>query len=238
MAYLEGRPSAHQKDEANSRLVEYQKQRASLEKQIEAANSELEQKRREIMDKIHHLSEQHKMVSLEIDNTLYFLSPARGLPTEIYYTIFLMARDDAPDDRVPWKLASVCRSFRAMALTMPNLWSVVNLDMSVSTSPNVLSLWLARSAETLLDIRVTVVSDSFVPSHTAVDQWIPNSPYRTRVYVEGAQNAASHAHAVQWGHVVAYTLTSCAYRWRSFRLDAHSTCATTLLGGLRFFAGA
>lgn len=237
MAYLEGRPSAHQKDEANSRLVEYQKQRAALEKQIEAANDELEQKRREIMEKIHHLSEQHKIVSVDIEKTLYFLSPARGLPTDIYYTIFLMARDDAPDDRVPWKLASVCRSFRAMALTMPNLWSVVNLDMSVSTSPNVLSLWLARSAETLLDIRITVASDPFVPSPTPVDQWIPNPPYRTRVYVEGAQNAASHARAAQWGHVIAYTLTSCAYRWRSFGLDAHSTCATTLLEGLRFFAG-
>jgi hypothetical protein len=237
MAYLGGRPSAQQKDEANSRLVEYRNQRAALEKQIEAANDELEQKRREIMDRIQHLSEQHKTVSLDIDQTLYFLSPARGLPMELYHTIFVMARDDAPDDRVPWKLASVCRSFRAMALAMPSLWSVVHLEMSVSTSPNFLSLWLARSAETLLDIRVTVASDPFVPSHTAVDQWIPNPPYRTRVYIEGAQNAASHARATQWGHVVAYTLTSCAHRWRSFGLVAHSTGATTLLEGLRFFTG-
>lgn len=237
MAYLQGRPSAHQKEEANSRLVEYRNQRAALEKQIEAANDELEQKRREIMDRIYYLSEQHKVVSLDIDQTLYFLSPARGLPAEIYYTIFLMARDDAPDNRVPWKLASVCRSFRAMTLAMPSLWSIVHLDMSVSTSPNILNLWLARSAETLLDIRLTVTSDPFVSSHTAVDQWIPKPPYRTRVYVEGAQNAAAHARAAQWGHVVAYTLTSCAYRWRSFELVAHSICATTLLEGLRFFTG-
>jgi hypothetical protein len=237
MAYLGGRPSSHQKDEANSRLVEYQNQRAALEEQIEAANNELEQRRREIMDRIHYLSEQHKMVSLDIDQTLYFLSPARGLPVEIYHTIFLMARDEAPDDRVPWKLASVCRSFRAMALSMPSLWSVVHLEMSVSTSPNVLSLWFARSAETLLDIRITVTSDPFVSSHTAVDQWIPRPPYRTRVYVEGAQNAAHHARTAQWGHVVAYTLTSCAYRWRKFGLVAHCTCATALLEGLRFFTG-
>ena len=237
MAYPEDRPSAHEKIEANSRLIEYQNRRATLEKQFEAANAELEQKRREITDRIHHLSEQHKIVSLDIDRTLYFLSPARGLPIEIYYTIFLLARDDAPDDRVPWKLASVCKSFRAMALTMPNLWSVVHLDMSVSTSPNVLSLWIARSAETLLDIRITVTSDPSIPSHIPIDQWIPNPPYRTRVYVEGAQNAASHARAAQWGHVVAFTLTSCAYRWRSFGLVAHSTAATTLLEGFRFFTG-
>jgi len=237
MAHLGGRPSSHQKDEAKSQLVEYRNQRAALEEQIEAANNELEQKRREIMDRVHYLSEQHKMVSLDIDQTLYFLSPARGLPVEIYHTIFLMARDDAPDNRVPWKLASVCRSFRAMALSMPSLWSVVHLDMSVSTSPNVLSLWLARSAETLLDIRITVTSDPFVSSHTAVDQWIPRPPYRTRVYVDGAQNAAYHTRATQWGHVVAYSLTSCAYRWRNVGLIAHSTGATTLLEGLRFFTG-
>lgn len=237
MAYLEGRPSAQQKDEANSRLVEYRNQLAALEKQIEAANDELEQKRREIMDRVHHLSEKHKIVSLDIDKTLYFLSPSRGLPIEIYHIIFLIVRDDAPDNRMPWKLASVCRSFRAMALAMPSLWSVVHLEMSVSTRPDVLSLWLARSAETLLDIRVTVASDPFVPSHTAVDQWIPNPPYRTRVYIEGAQNAASHARATQWGHVVSYILTSCAYRWRSFDLVAQNTGATTLLEGLRFFTG-
>lgn len=237
MAYPEGRPSAHQKNEANARLIEYLNRRATLEKQFAAANAELEQKRREIMDRIHHLSEQHKIVSLDIDRTLYFLSPARGLPVEIYYTIFLLARDDAPDDRVPWKLASVCKSFRAMALTMPSLWSVVHLDMSVSTSPNVLSLWIARSAETLLDIHITVTSDPSMPSHIPIDQWIPNPPYRTRVYLEGAQNAASRARAAQWGHVVAFTLTSCAYRWRSFELVAHSTAATTLLEGFRFFTG-
>jgi len=237
MAHLNGRPSAQQKCEANSRLVEYRNQIATIEKQIEAANNELEQKRREITERVQLLSEQHKMVTLDIEQTLYFLSPARGLPLEIYQTIFLMARDDAPDYRVPWKLASVSRYFRAMALAVPKLWSVVHLEMSVSTSPNVLSLWLARSGENLLDIRVTVTSDPFVPPHTAVEQWIPNPPYRTRVYIEGAQNAASHARTIQWGHVVAYSLTSCAYRWRSFSLVAENTSATTLLEGLRFFTG-
>ena len=237
MACLNGRPSAQQKDEANSRLIEYRNQIVAVEKQIEAATQELEQKRRDIMDRVQLLSEQHKIVTLDIERTLYFLSPARGLPIEIYQTIFLMARDDAPDNRVPWKLASVSRCFRAMALAMPRLWSVVHLEMSVSTSPNVLNLWLARSGEVLLDIRITVASDPFVPSHTAVDQWIPNPPYRTRVHIEGAQNAAFHARATQWGHIVAYSLTSCAYRWRSFGLVAQNTGANTLLEGLRFFAG-
>jgi hypothetical protein len=237
MAYLEGRPSIQQKDEANSRLIEYRTQLAALEKRIQAANDELEQKRREIMDRIEYLSEQHKTVSLDIDRTLYFLSPTRGLPLEIYNTIFLMARDDAPDNLIPWKLASVCRSFRAMALAMPSLWSLVHLAMSVSTSPDVLSLWLARSAETLLDIRVAVASDPSVSSRTAVDQWIPKPPYRARVYIDGAQDAAFHARATQWGHVVVYILTSCSHRWRSFDLVAQDTGATTLLEGLRFFTG-
>lgn len=237
MACLNGRPSAHQKYEANLRVIEYRNQIATLENQIEAAKDELKRKRQEIVDRVQLLSEQRKAITLDIEKTLYFISPARGLPVEIYQIIFLMARDEEPDGWVPWKLATVSRCFRAMALATPQLWSVVHLEMAVSTSPDVLSLWLARSGETLLDIRFTVASDRFVPLHTAVDQWIPNPPYRTRVYVEGAQSAASHARATQWGHIVAYSLTSCAYRWRSFSLVAQNMGATTLLEGLRFLTG-
>jgi hypothetical protein len=119
---------------------------------------------------------------------------------------------------VPWNLASVCS--RAPG------------DVSLDHD-QVLSLWLVRSAETLIDICLAVASDPFVPFHTPVDRWIPNLPHRTRVYIEGVQNAASHARA-KWGHVVAYTLTSCAYRRQSFGLN---TGATALLEGLRFFTG-
>lgn len=62
------------------------------------------------------------------------LSPLRQLPTEIISLIFTYAirlpRGDPSRDLALWTIGQVCTRWRAVALSQPLLWTIVDLDLS------------------------------------------------------------------------------------------------------------
>ncbi|KAJ7145778.1 hypothetical protein C8R44DRAFT_655707 [Mycena epipterygia] len=89
------------------------------------------------------LQSTHTHLASEINQYNSILAPIRRLPPEIVGEVFLYFvpslhhdfRDTSPDRRVerPWKLGHICRLWRTIALSLGQLWSVV--DISATDRP-------------------------------------------------------------------------------------------------------
>ncbi|KAF8186241.1 hypothetical protein BJ912DRAFT_904907 [Pholiota molesta] len=94
------------------------------------------------------------------------LSPTRTLPPEILGEIFLFVLSDATlewpgisgvsGDDMPWVLCKICKYWRAVAISVPGLWSNIRLNFQNSTriegSQHLLDLCLSRSKNELLTL--------------------------------------------------------------------------------------
>jgi hypothetical protein len=91
-----------------------------------------------------------------VDHLEASISPIQCLPTEILSDIFMHSRSsDYPDQGAALLFAQICSRWRAIALSMPWLWSRLRVRYSVSTMERavpILAIWLARSGQCLLSL--------------------------------------------------------------------------------------
>ncbi|KAJ7279449.1 hypothetical protein C8J57DRAFT_1175353, partial [Mycena rebaudengoi] len=112
---------------------------------------------------LERLSAERDTIQAELDSIVY---PVLTLPPEITSDIFVWFRclsgDSGPISRhsAPLLLAKICRRWRSIAISTPELWSHLSLWMHparrsdfYATVPDALGIWLARSASHPLTIQ-------------------------------------------------------------------------------------
>jgi hypothetical protein len=72
------------------------------------------------------LKQEHALLDFALLRTRAYLAPIRRLPRELLREIFVHVWQDQPT--VSWVLASVCRSWRELALAVHLIWSKVPLS--------------------------------------------------------------------------------------------------------------
>ncbi|KAI6161127.1 hypothetical protein EDD17DRAFT_1509352 [Pisolithus thermaeus] len=85
------------------------------------------------------------------------------LPNELLAEIFLLLKDDVDERTI---LASVSRRWRAVLISIPHMWSVIDLDADYDCPAKLLGLYLERSCQAPLTIIIgPVISglDVFLP---------------------------------------------------------------------------
>ncbi|KAJ6484208.1 hypothetical protein C8R45DRAFT_1148600 [Mycena sanguinolenta] len=87
-------------------------------------------------ERVRELSAERTALSKYHAHNTRILSPVRRIPVEILSEIFLWASPSVYDvfdpEGSPWTLTHVCAKWRAIALSKPSLWSLINVDFSVS----------------------------------------------------------------------------------------------------------
>lgn len=95
----------------------------ALTKQIDTAEAALAQIVRDSKVAIQEMLNEKRALEERAMKTLAYLSPMRGLPLELLREIFLWCFKSHPCSA--WVLASVCTSWRTLALKIPMIWSKV-----------------------------------------------------------------------------------------------------------------
>lgn len=136
---------------------------ASLDKRIESLTALLSQ-----------LCQEREDRQASADTFRSLLTPINRLPPEIVSQIFLDAVDDIPlyqgdsldISRGPWPLAQVCSRWRDIGVSLPRLWSHVEIypiGLHRSAGP-ILDTWLSRSHNFPLSISIVIPRNhSFQP---------------------------------------------------------------------------
>ncbi len=96
----------------------------ALTKRIDAAEAALAQMVRESKVAIQEMLNEKRTLEERAMTTLAYLSPMRRLPLELLREIFLWCFKSHPCSA--WVLASVCTSWRRVALKIPVIWSKVS----------------------------------------------------------------------------------------------------------------
>ncbi|KIJ67016.1 hypothetical protein HYDPIDRAFT_52762, partial [Hydnomerulius pinastri MD-312] len=138
-------PPDDQRDEVRVLLADPKVQLESVEDDIvrlQARLAEFQRRKREL--------------SAYVEDLGALLSPIRRMPPEIMARVFDFCGDvhvrgphSEPSKRAPLLLGSVCRSWRALSLAMPRLWTALYLDLPTSgffeKQEEILHAWLQRS---------------------------------------------------------------------------------------------
>ncbi|KAF7298567.1 F-box domain-containing protein [Mycena indigotica] len=176
----------------------------------------------EMHAEMHSLRERLRAIAVEADELSGFvdshqalISPMRRMPNDVLQLIFLETlpahRNTALDaSEGPMLLASVCSHWRALALSMPKLWSRMHLvvhPMTTRTQKQQLALlaemnrWLTRGSTAPLDVSAQRYDHIFS--------------------AEERQNISLHMPANPLRVVSAYlsVLISVSHRWRDIKLS-------------------
>ncbi|KAK1219773.1 hypothetical protein PQX77_017498 [Marasmius sp. AFHP31] len=178
-------------------------------------------------EQIHRLDEeisrlQAKRQTLQqfVDLHRALLSPFRRIPADIWRLVFIKTLPEnilglctRTTKSSPLLLTTVCRSWREIALSTPNLWTSihVNLPIDCSNSPDLdavsllhkrkegLKLWLDRSG-TSLPISVSLAAETYTLNHSGrPGSWIGFA--HPRAYTIGfIELLTQYSH--RWGTVV------------------------------------
>lgn len=125
-----------------------------------------------------------------------FSAPVRRLPTEILSTIFHHCVFGSPDGSelstlsettCPLNISLVCTHWREIALSLPMLWTRINLDVdrvphhvfrkipdkTLKRVVCILDLYLQKSADLLVSIHVSYTQDEYIPDiiQTAIQRY-------------------------------------------------------------------
>jgi len=95
----------------------------ALTDKIDAAEAALARIVRESKFTIEEMLKERRALEERATHTLAYLSPMRRLPVELLREIFLCCFKNHPCSA--WVLASVCTSWRRLALRIPMIWSKV-----------------------------------------------------------------------------------------------------------------
>ncbi|KAJ7502113.1 hypothetical protein B0H11DRAFT_2367132 [Mycena galericulata] len=123
---------------------------------------ELDEQIHSLQSRLRLLGAQRQIVLQALDSITY---PVLTIPPEITGQVFSLYVENphigiAPDDpgRSPLPLASVCRRWRDICLSMPRLWSALRIYSSYSASEsNILDLlqrWISRAGSHPLDLEL------------------------------------------------------------------------------------
>ena len=116
-------PTASSLAEARRALKATRTSVTELNAKIDASEAALAQIVRDSQCKIDELQRERAALEEQVLQTLAYLSPIRRLPMELLRDLFMWCFLDHPC--CAWVLASVCGSWRRLALRMPKLWSKV-----------------------------------------------------------------------------------------------------------------
>ncbi|KAF8898088.1 hypothetical protein CPB85DRAFT_191693 [Mucidula mucida] len=129
------------------------------------------------------LVKQRKQAKVNRANAKLILHPMRRLPYDVLETIFINTSwgFDAPDDSlntkyVPWTLSHVCRQWRFTALSIPHIWTTLDISLSQAPSQYRLELCLERSKERPLDVCLTFHRSHLETQGNILDVLYPSSP--------------------------------------------------------------
>ncbi|KAI6167970.1 hypothetical protein EDD17DRAFT_1460349, partial [Pisolithus thermaeus] len=140
-----GAPPDNQRDEVRSLLVEPKAELAAVENDIDDLQARLADYQRRKQE-----------LTSYVEDLGALLSPVRRMPPEIMARIFEFCGDIGargphaePSKRAPLLLGSVCRSWRALSLAIPRLWTTLYLRLPTSGTfvkqHEILEAWLERS---------------------------------------------------------------------------------------------
>ncbi|KDR74393.1 hypothetical protein GALMADRAFT_141437 [Galerina marginata CBS 339.88] len=113
----------------------------------------------------------------DVEHIYYRFSPFDLLPVELQVEIFSYCLPPFPHfdiDEAPLLISRVCRAWRSVVLNTPKLWSAFEIEVTGSgTSPSprdlqimtTMKLWLERSKNYPLSVRVIHVPINRVPDH-------------------------------------------------------------------------
>ncbi|CAG8606761.1 571_t:CDS:2 [Acaulospora colombiana] len=190
----------------------------------EIAFGELEDKRREILERVAEYHVERDIIRANQFAALSFIAPIRRLPLEIYKEIFLFVNALDLRGRAAWHISAVCRLWRRIALSTPNLWSNIRFYGHLGVSPDIIRLWVERSGSSvLLDIDIEIsrrgryssskIKPSLSRSHALL-------PPRLRGAQAHPPDDNIHRTAAQWGHVALFYLMAQKHRWRTFYFES------------------
>lgn len=94
-----------------------------MSSKIDKAEAELEQLVHDSKTIINQMQQERACLQEHLLQTMAYLSPIRRLPTDLLSDIFMWSFEDYSCQA--WILASVCSSWRRLALRMPRIWSKV-----------------------------------------------------------------------------------------------------------------
>lgn len=117
------------------------------------------------------------------------LSPIREIPTELMHEIFTLAEDSSVtlDTKAgPWRIAQVSKRWRAVAVTLPRLWSTISVTVNANlTLPtfalSILHTIISRADTSLLDI-VFDVSGSLIAQAGPLLEYLAAVSHRWRSF--------------------------------------------------------
>jgi hypothetical protein len=191
----------------------------------EIAFGELEDKRKEILERVAEYHAERDIIQANQFAALSFIAPIRRLPLEIYKEIFLFASNLDARGRAAWHISAVCRLWRRIALSTPNLWSNIRFYGHLGVSPDIIRLWVERSGNTvLLDIDIEISRRAQYSSSKIKP--LPRSTHAALLppRLRGPQMHPSddniHRTAAQWGHVALFYLMAQKHRWRTFYFES------------------
>ncbi|KZP03567.1 hypothetical protein FIBSPDRAFT_1055199 [Athelia psychrophila] len=91
------------------------------------------------------------------------LSASRRLPAELMLEIFFHCLPEFPfkpsPDEAPWLLGGICRFWRSITGSTPQLWSTLTLEISPGDSGkycDAMTEWLSRSSSRALSLKLTI----------------------------------------------------------------------------------
>ncbi|KAL4068432.1 hypothetical protein V8B97DRAFT_1873059, partial [Scleroderma yunnanense] len=147
-------PTAASLSQANMSLSTDIRRLDALSTHLSVAEAELVAIVAERRADIRALEEERRALEEKVRWTRAYVAPVKRMPLELLRVVFL--EDGVRNSKCcPWVLASVCRSWRRLALGIPRLWSKIRITTTQSASPDNIRLWLERSGTQVpLDIDI------------------------------------------------------------------------------------
>ena len=141
-------------DYLHGRILAYQKQMADHWIEFSSKRQEAEA---EVMANVADIEVQIHILKQENSKAASFLAPIRRLPVELLAQIFLIAISYHAHSRL--ELMRVCRSWRAVVLTMPRIWS--NIRLCTWTKTDKVEFIMERTGAGPLDVEIDTGMDMF-----------------------------------------------------------------------------
>ncbi|KAG8906196.1 hypothetical protein FRB99_007412 [Tulasnella sp. 403] len=154
---LDRLPSAQETALARQAVQEYESTLTSLQSKIEAEVTRFEELKALYEGNISSLKERQRDTESKIVKAQAYLAPIRRLPDELLAEVFLLLWTN-DTKKCGWRLSAVNRLWRRVALSIPRLWSTIELRTTTAACPaEIIRLWLERSGTTTpLDIDITL----------------------------------------------------------------------------------
>ncbi|KAG8874103.1 hypothetical protein FRB97_006169 [Tulasnella sp. 331] len=150
-------PSIQERDQAKQALQSYRTTMVSLQEKSAHAQAKLREAIAEAERQIRMLDHESADLQIKVTQAEAFLAPIRKMPQELLAEVFRIIFWSG-DKKCAWKLARVNRLWRRLALSIPTLWSSIELTTTTTLCPaDTIRLWLERSGNrTPLDINITL----------------------------------------------------------------------------------